>query len=291
MKLALGTVQFGIDYGVTNKFGKTSSEEVAKILDYAKGKISVIDTAPSYGTSEHILGINMMEGFNVVTKTPHIHQDNITQADIEVVESVFFQSLNTLKLPAVYGLLIHNSNDMFKQGADKLFDKIHELKRQGYIEKIGISVYSQKEIELLTNQYSFDIVQVPLNVFDQRLVKSGTLKRLKEKKIEIHARSIFLQGILLNETSMLTNKFKELTPLLTNYFTDLKNNQLTKVEGALSFIDSIEEIDQAIIGVDNVSQLKQIYRDYEKIQGTKGCCVDFMKYACENENMIDPRKW
>ncbi|PKG22766.1 aldo/keto reductase [Niallia nealsonii] len=291
MKLALGTVQFGTEYGITNQSGKTSTDEIEKILEYAKGKINILDTAPSYGTSERILGINNLQGFNVVTKTPHINSNYISQQDIEIVEKCFYQSLQSLNLQSVYGLLIHNSQDMFKKGADKLFGKICELKSQGYIEKIGISVYDQTEIDWLDSLYHFDIIQLPINVFDQRLVKSGTLKKLKNKNIEIHARSIFLQGVLVNETSIVNSKLQGIIPLLNEYFSDLENSNLTRIEGALSYIKTIKEIDQAIVGVNDLKQLKQIYSTYLSIQDKEKHYLDYDKYSCNNENIIDPRKW
>jgi aryl-alcohol dehydrogenase-like predicted oxidoreductase len=291
MKLALGTVQFGIEYGITNQSGKTSLAEVARILEYAKGKINVLDTAPSYGVSERSLGENNLQEFNVITKTPYIENNCIEQRDLEKIEKYFFQSLEYLNTESVYGLLIHNSGDMLKKGAEYLYKKIWDFKKQGYIEKIGISVYNQMEIDLLCNEYSFDIIQIPINVLDQRLVKSGTLKRLKEKNIEIHARSIFLQGVLLNEISTLNSKFNEVIPLLSEYFSDLKKNNLTKIEGALSYINTINEIDRTIVGVNDLKQLDQIYNTYVKIRNEKRFCLDYAKYSCDKEKIIDPRKW
>lgn len=291
MNLSLGTVQFGTDYGITNQSGQTPFEEVARILQFAKGKINILDTAPGYGTSEKVLGENRILDFNIVTKTPHIKSETIGLQELEKVENCFFQSLESLKIPSVYGLLIHNPNDMFKEGSDKLFKKISDLKQKGFVKKIGVSVYTQSDIEGLCKKYNFDIVQVPLNVLDQRLVKSGTLKNLKERGIEIHARSIFLQGILLNDISVLDNRFTDIVPILKDYFSELKINEINKVEGALSFINSLKEIDQVIIGVNNLEQLKEIYHSYLKIKSNSNINIDFSKYVCERENIIDPRKW
>jgi aryl-alcohol dehydrogenase-like predicted oxidoreductase len=138
-KIALGTVQFGINYGINSANGKVTSNEVDKILRYAKScNIDLLDTAPAYGDSEQILGNSYSESFKIVTKTRHFECDQITHREVEFLVKDLHRSLKLLNRQSVYGVLIHNVNDLFKIGADKFFYKLQKLKQQGLIDKIGV---------------------------------------------------------------------------------------------------------------------------------------------------------
>ena len=141
MKLGLGTVQFGIDYGISNQDGKTSLDEIENILVVAMRKgISVIDTAAMYGTSEEALGQTLSEShsFKIVTKTPRFTSSVITSDDIQRLEDSFFQSLHKMKCASSYGLLIHNADDLLSENGHLLFNKMNDLKQKGLVEKIGV---------------------------------------------------------------------------------------------------------------------------------------------------------
>lgn len=291
MKLCLGTAQFGMNYGVTNSSGQTSRSEVAEILEFSrKNRITHLDTAPSYGESEKVLGENNLDGFNIVSKLSYIKNEVISKEDIEEVITKFTESLNTLKVPSIEALLIHNVNDMYKEGSDELYKQIFELKEKGLVKKIGVSIYEKDQIDTLYNRFHFDSIQIPINVLDQRLLQSDVLKNLKNKDVEIHARSIFLQGLLLNELSSQRESFQQANMAINNYYSHLNSLGLSKLEGALTFINSIKEIDFALFGVNNVKQLNEIHHAYNSIlQHEKK--VDFSQFAINNEEIIDPRKW
>ncbi|WP_249872150.1 aldo/keto reductase [Oceanobacillus saliphilus] len=292
MKIALGTVQFGINYGVTNPSGRSPIQEVRQILEFAsKNGISMLDTAPSYGESEKVLGGNSLTNFNLVTKTPFIKRQIIGESEVDYVVKVFYDSLKKLGVKSLYGLIIHQISDIYKSGFEKLYVKLKQLKENGLVKKIGISVYEQSEIDYFLGRYKFDLIQLPLNVFDQRLLKTGTLSKLKEEDIEIHARSIFLQGILLAEPEVLHSQFREAQCVHTRYYEDLRANGLSLLEGALYFIKDITEIDYAVIGVNNFKQLNEIYNSYLNIMNYKNVGIDYTKHSVSNEKIIDPRKW
>jgi len=291
MKLAIGTVQFGLDYGVTNQIGKTSTDEVKRILEHAKNQnIQMIDTSPAYGESEEVLGKQNLDSFKVITKAVYIKSDNIENEDLVEIENSFQQSLRTLGGDAIDGLFIHNAKDLYKVGSQRLYEKLMEFKERGLVKKIGVSVYDRLEIDELYNKYSFDMIQLPINVLDQRLDDGLIFKELKRKNVEIHVRSIFLQGLLLNEISSLPNQFKRVFPMLEEYFLNLKNAEMSKMEGALKYIYDIEEIDYAVVGINNVSQLQQITKAFNNIRENERK-MNFSKYACHERRIIDPRKW
>lgn len=292
MKMALGTVQFGMDYGITNSAGIIPKGEVKQILEFAnKNGINMLDTAPSYGDSELVLGENNLNNYRIVTKTPHLKNQKITKSDVIYVEKILYESLKKLKINRSYGLIIHKTEELYKPGFELLYSKLNELKKQGLVEKIGISIYEQAEIDYFLGRYKFDLIQLPMNVFDQRLVKSKILSELKKEETEIHARSVFLQGVLLTNPNDLDARFREVQNMFTNYYEELQAKGLSLLEGALLFISSIPEIDYMVMGVNNLKQLQQIYKAYSKIKHDNKVDIDFSKYAVSNEKIIDPRKW
>jgi len=192
-KIALGTVQFGLDYGIINHSGQVSIDEVKNILDYAKDKgIDTLDTAARYGNSEQVLGEVGVNNYRIITKTTPLKNG------VDGVIKGLHQSLDNLNIGQVDGLLIHNINDVKDKRFGDLFHKLNELKEEGLINKIGFSTYTPDQVDFLLENFDFDLIQVPFNIFDNRLIQGGQLKALKKKKIEIHARSVFLQGLLLD---------------------------------------------------------------------------------------------
>ncbi|MEM7618353.1 MAG: aldo/keto reductase [Pseudomonadota bacterium] len=198
-KLGIGTVQFGLDYGISNSAGKTKLEDITAILQHASDNaITIIDTAHGYGDSEKVLGQTLPHDrntFKIVTKTPSF-ADIETQAEaVAKLQSAFENSLENIKQKALYGLMFHHADDLFGTHADALYNAMCDLKNGGLVKKIGVSAYHQDQIERIIARFDIDIIQVPVNIFDQRLIRTGMLQALKEKVIKIHARSAFLQGL------------------------------------------------------------------------------------------------
>ena len=202
-KLALGTVQFGLNYGVINTNGKVQEAEVKEMLDLAqKNNINTIDTAIGYGDSEKILGNNKIESFNVITKIPPL-QTNLNIHDW--VTNQIQASLIRLKKKHLHAILFHNPNDLLTSSGNKLYEAVSNQKKNGLVKKIGISIYSPYQLEEISKNFDYDIVQSPLNLIDRRLEESGWLSKLHKKNIEVHIRSVFLQGLLLLDRKYLKN--------------------------------------------------------------------------------------
>ena len=238
MKLCLGTAQFGLDYGISNDLGKISVSEIRAILQLAHSKkIEMIDTAISYGDSEKLIG-NLGQNYTtwkVITKIPAINLgDNIEKICRQYVHG----SLGRLKVKELYGVLLHEPNQLMEPEGERILFALRELKSEGYINKVGVSLYAnEKSLEIL-NKYQFDIVQWPINIFDRTLISSGLAESLKERDVEIHARSVFLQGLLLLKPDHLPRKFLNWYDSFASYHSWLNEFKLTPIQACLGVISS-----------------------------------------------------
>jgi len=269
MKLGIGTVQFGIDYGVSNNEGQTSFEEVVKILEIARiNGIDTLDTAQVYGNSEKVLGKLVTNDFKILTKV---------QTPID-----FVKSLRNLNCKNIYGLMFHNAENLINNPE---FWRVFELyKKENKVKKIGVSVYNLEQLYKIIEKHQIDIVQLPINLLDQRF--KDCLKDLKSRQIEIHARSIFLQGLLLMNIDNINPYFTPINPVLKQYFKELENKNLSKLEGAFGFIKSIKNIDCIIIGVNNHEQLINNIKAFNKKFD-----FNYLNYRIDDEKFINPSKW
>ena len=277
-KLALGTVQFGLDYGITNQSGQVTIKEVKGILDFSKENgIDVLDTASGYGNSEKVLGEVGVDNYQIITKTISLKNG------FDKVIDGFYQSLDDLSQKQVEGLLIHNIQDIENKQFSALFNKLNELKQQGLIKKIGFSTYTPEQVNFLLENFDFNIIQVPFNVFDTRLIQSGQLQALKSKGVEIHARSVFLQGVLLDFDN-LSDYFLTWKAQFTEYQAMVKNSGLSLLEYALNFVLSVQEIDRVLVGVNNEQQLREIVLSLKGLDGLED-------YFINDINLLNPSLW
>ena len=290
MKLGLGTVQFGTDYGVSNQSGQTTPTEVGQILEFAADcGIHYLDTAPAYGNSESVLGQYLKPGhrFRIVTKTNKIGKSQIDDSDIELILATFRLSLQNLCQKFVYGLLVHHPDDLLKEGGEKLFQALESLKIEGLVDKIGVSVYDRAQTERLLAKYSIDLIQVPLNVFDQRLLENGYLDSLKNSGIEIHVRSVFLQGLLLMSEDEVPSYLSGLFPHLASYRQANKERGISHLEAAIGFVDRIDSVNTLLVGVNNLNQLQEIVRANNLVLDLSYLDA----HSVESEQLINPSLW
>jgi len=285
-KIGLGTVQWGQEYGISNKEGQTSPSEVEKILTVARlNNIKILDTAHDYGQSELILGKNDLKEFNLITKTRNFNENQISQIHQKRLISNFKDSINKLVLKNVYGLLIHDVNDLFKPGGENLIKGLNFLKENGFVKKIGISIYDSNQIKLAMKLFKPDIIQIPINIFDQRLIKDGTLKMLADLNIEVHARSIFLQGLFFINEKNLPNYFLPWKNKIRDWHHYCNQIEATPLEAALSFILSLPEIKRCIVGVNNSLQLLEV------LEASKKSIFLQKDFSSLDENLINPKNW
>lgn len=299
MKIGLGTVQFGLDYGISNTRGQCTADEINKIMSLAHSAgITLIDTASAYGDSEQRLGDALHHSDYrpaIVTKTPAFREPVIGKEALQKFEAAFESSLSKLKVELLYGLLFHDADDLFKPGGDKLMEAAARLKRDGHVSKIGISVYTPEQVRRVLATYPVDLVQLPVNVFDQRFLSTGCLAELRQRNIEIHARSIFLQGVLLMAENTLPDYFRSIRPTVKRYQQAVSLRGWSLLRAALQFATHHAKVDYAIIGVTAAQELAQICAEAEKCgQAPSGSAEDdfsWPEFAIEDEAIILPFRW
>ena len=257
MKIALGTAQFGFNYGITNSSGKISLKDGKKILDFAKKSgMNTIDTAMNYGNCEQQLGKLGVKNWFIISKLPPT-PNNCENISSWISSKIDF-SLNCLKVDHLGGLLLHRPDQLLKKNGRIIYDSLLNLKKKGKVSKIGISIYNPSDLNKINSQFKFDIVQVPFNIFDRRLLYTGWLERLKNDGVEIHVRSALLQGLLISSIKKTPFGFERWEFLWDSWRNWVNEKKLNPIEAALGHVLSYKDIDQVIVGVDNINQLSEI---------------------------------
>lgn len=256
-KLALGTAQFGLDYGVANKAGKIPLSEAESILALARQSgVTTLDTAISYGDSEQVLGDLGVSHFQVITKLPAL-PDSVDDVP-SWVDAQLGQSLSRLGVPAVHGLLLHRPAQLLGSHGPALYRALRNQQAQGKIAKIGISVYGPTELEQFHRSMRFDIVQAPVSVLDERMLKSGWAARLEESGCELHARSVFLQGLMLLAPEVRPTYFDHWSSVWKTWQGWLRETGLTALQACLRYAINLEGVSKVVVGVDNSAHLREI---------------------------------
>ena len=278
MRLALGTVQFGLDYGISNQAGQVGDDALDDILTLARQLgIDTLDTAQAYGNAESRLGSRHSADFLLVDKlAPGI-------LATEVAASVD-NSLRQLARPRLDGLLLHRGQD----ASPALFERLMELQRQGKVGKLGVSVYSPDELDLWLSQgYPLQLVQLPANLLDQRFLRTGWLDRLQALGCEIHVRSLFLQGLLLMQPALRPDYFQRFAQPLTRL--DHWQPHLPLLDKALSLIAALPQVSRFVVGVCHAHELAAIAAAYARRQTLSD--TELGGLACDEPGLINPAQW
>ena len=256
-RLALGTAQFGLNYGIANQAGQVLVNDAATILDCAAAAgLDTLDTAIAYGDSEERLGQIGVNQWQIVSKLPQLPDRSL---DVSAwVRASVMGSLERLKVSCLSGLLLHHPADLLGSQGGALYAVMAELKSLGVVKKIGISIYQPDELDTLLEHMAFDVIQAPFNILDRRLIDSGWLGRLRDLGVELHVRSVFMQGLLLMPSALRPAKFQRWQPLWDEWERWLSVHQLTPLEACLRYALSFNEIRRVIVGVDTPGQLKEI---------------------------------
>lgn len=286
-KIALGTAQWGMNYGISNISGQASAEEVAAILEIAnKAGIFMLDTAALYGNSESTLGLFDLSNKKLVTKTVKFNTLSLSRVDGEQLKSEFLNSLNRLNLHSVYGLLVHDPNNLLLPGASYLIEALQELKDCNKVSKIGFSAYNSAQVRRICDLFMPDIVQLPINVFDQRLLADGTLQYLSMNCVEIHARSVFLQGLLLMNSQDIPQYFSPWMQHIYRWHQYCSKHEVSPEIAALAWVNNIAEISYSLVGIQNANQLSQLISPTRDIY-----LFDVNSLAINDEYLINPSLW
>jgi aryl-alcohol dehydrogenase-like predicted oxidoreductase len=286
-RLILGTAQWGSRYGVSNTKGVTSDGEITNILDkaFASG-ISLLDTAPDYGDSESKIGDNDAKNFNIVTKIPTLSKYPASIDKVNALKSSVQNSISNLKRVRLQGLLFHDAADLTADTQGVLLREVNKLKTNGSVVKIGVSVYSGEQIDSVLDVFLPDIVQVPFNILDQRLLHSGHLKKLNTLGVEIHVRSVFLQGLFHIPIERLPKYFKPIEELLAEINSAAKKQKMSINQASLTFVRDQPFVDKILVGIESLFQLNEAISDFVVEPGFK--CESL---GCDQEEYLDPRRW
>ena len=290
-RLGLGTVQFGLDYGVTNQGGRVGAEAAPQILEMSAGAgIDTLDTAHDYGESERVVGQSLPDGasFRIVTKTPGFAAFDDSAPAVSHLTDAFRFSLERLRVERVHGLLFHHPADLLGAHGQALWAACEKLKADGLVSKLGFSAYKGMEIDKALDRFPIEIVQLPYNVVDDRLVVGGQLARLAERGVEIHARSIFLQGLLLQSPDALEPRFSALRPALTALDQSCHEAGLSRLEGLLALVFQRCEIDRFLVGVTSIAEFQAILAAAERAE--RAPPLDFIPPAID-PRILNPSGW
>ena len=284
-KICIGSANFGLRYGLKNK--KTLSDKVIKkIFSFAnKNNINFIDTAISYKKSEVKIGYSNQKNLNIITKISKI-PNNVKNVKKWIIDNTIL-SCKRLNVTRLYGLLIHNTNDLKNKNKSKeIYKAFDYLITENIVKKIGLSIYEPKELDLYFKDYDFKIVQTPINIFDRRIFTSGWLKKLKKKNIEIHARSIFLKGLLLKNSNKIDGAFLKWKKKFIFFEKWTEKNNLSKLEACIRYLKNFKEIDKVIFGINDEKELRENLCFLEKKK------LNIPNYlSIKSGNILNPKKW
>ncbi len=288
MKLALGTVQFGLDYSISNTAGQVSVDEVSKILDFARSvNLDTLDTAQAYGSAEQVLGsLAQTRHFKLISK--------ISQANSlpDKLRPSIEQSLQTLKLDVLDGILLHDADILLQPQGSVVYDQLTQAKHAGLVKKIGVSVYHPQQLIELCQRFSLDMVQLPLNLFDQRFLADEVQAVINQQQLEVHCRSAFLQGIIFCQPHSLPPFFDSLKPSLRLLQQQANELNVSPITLCLALLKSQSNIAKIVIGCCSEAQLKQTVEAYHQIDNTdNSSAIDFDAFAVTDDTVINPANW
>ena len=284
-QLCLGTAQFGLPYGITNDSGQVPESEVRSILSLAaQAGIQLLDTAQGYGSSEAVLGRcwPFAAPRRLISKLS-------AQNEFNTWELSFQASLRRLAASSLDAFLLHRSADLTGSNGDLLLTWMESLRSRGLVKRIGVSIYDASELDALPLD-RLQLVQLPLSIYDQRLLLDGTVARLRRAGVIVHARSIFLQGLLLQAPeqwpSFLSPPFQCHHRRLISF---LAQRNLTLLDAALIFARSCEGLEAALIGVLSVEEMYEVLQSWQQPHTAE--FGSLKEWAWENATDLDPRFW
>lgn len=256
MRLAIGAAQMGMAYGVANRTGQVDGIEISRMLDLARREgIDTVDTAVAYGSSEQALGDAGLHGLKVVTKIGPV-PENCADASAWVIETLV-GSCRRLRCRSVHGVLLHRAQDLAGNHAVGLARGLRAAVDDGLAKMAGVSVYSPEDLDAVAGRIDLGLVQLPRNPLDRRFERAGWLDRLKDAGVEVHVRSIFLQGLLTMSHRSLAERFGRWQVPLARWHNLVTQAGLSPVEVCIADAVAEPRIDRIVVGFDGVEQLIQ----------------------------------
>jgi len=291
-QLCLGTAQFGLTYGITNTAGQVPETEVAKLLGQLEGVgFRWLDTAQSYGNAEEILGRNIPDNHSlrIVSKLPAQQQAAFTEEDAIIWEQAFQLSCEHLGVESLDALLIHDSSDLSKPGGAYLEDWLLGLRQRGLVSRLGVSIYTAGDLQGV-HPYLLDLVQLPLSLFDQRLLQDGTVARLRAQGTAIHARSLYLQGLLLTPASQWPSWASDDARAHQQALEDLAQDRGCRlIDLALGFAQAQADLEAVVLGLCSNQELAELQAAWTASSFWQD--FEWKNWSLRDFAILDPRRW
>ena len=283
--IAIGTANFGMQYGVANSRGMLSKNSVAEILGLAKSLgVTCLDTANAYGESQKVLGEFGVRDWRVVSKISSVPQ-NCNEINSFVCTHIDL-ILSSLSLSDFETVLVHNSKDLTGEFGDEVYGALNDAKARGQVEKIGVSIYDPSDLESITSRFKLDVVQAPINVFDNRLQDSGWLDRLASMGVEVHARSVFLQGVLLSAVAQSNDFFKPWKTTFERWNRFAESSGTSALMNCVKHVNSFDKVAFAVVGVDSAQNLSEVFDAFSE-QPQR---IDEGNFSVDSQ-LINPACW
>lgn len=293
-KLSIGTVNFGMPYGTVPGSGQVSAEQAAAIVESAlEMGIDQFDTAIGYGTAENVLG-KLLARTNatdakVVTKILS-HPDGTRNEEIaaSIAEQVR-QARDRLGVQELDAVLVHNAADLMGSDGLRLWDALQRVRADGLTRRIGVSVYEASEIEAIMACFTPEVIQLPLSIADQRLIHSGHLSMLAEKGVEIHARSVFLQGVLLAGLDEIDAIFAPAATEMAALDAAARAKGINRLALCLALVSQLPQVSRVVVGVNNVSQFHEIAE--AAARSVEIGAAEARRCAWRDDRLLNPSNW
>lgn len=287
-RFALGTAQFGLPYGVASTGRPLARETVAEVLRVAWAEgVDLLDTAAAYGEAERVIGELRppQAPFRIVSKIGAPAEPGVP-SPAEAVQA----SLRRLRVKALDALLVHHAAHLLAPGGEQLFTGLQRLRGEGLLGRIGVSVYDSATLQAVLERFPVEIVQLPLNLLDQRFAQDGSLAELARRGIEVHTRSAFLQGVLLTDASKLPPRFAGARGRIDAFHTACRAAGISRSAGALGFVAGCPGVSRIVIGVDSAAQLRENLAAFSAAAAARWQPRPG-DYAVADPRVIDPRTW
>jgi aryl-alcohol dehydrogenase-like predicted oxidoreductase len=291
-QLCLGTAQFGLTYGITNAAGQVAEAEVGQILTQAEALgIRWLDTAQAYGNAETVLGRQLPAShcYRLISKLPAQPQPVFSATDADAWEQAFLSSCQRLGADNLEALLLHAPADLHKPGGQHLEAWLLGLRERGLVQRLGVSIYTAEDLEGV-NPALLDLVQLPLSLLDQRLLQNGTLASLRARGTAIHARSLYLQGLLLTPAAQWpTWVSAEVRAHQQALETLAEQRGCRLIDLALGFARQLTELEAVVVGLCSVQELRELQAAWSTISPWQE--GDWRTWALQDPGILDPRRW
>ena len=282
MRLTLGTANFLKNYSLIQKNNLNFLYKKRLILKAKILGIKFIDTSPSYGKAEEIIGKTGVKIFKIITKIPKLPKSKTNNISDWILKNLK-NSLKNFNQKKIYGLLIHNKSD-FMNNKKNYLEAFNIIKRKDLVKKIGISLYEAKDLNKIVKYWKPDIVQIPYNIIDRRIQNKKFINVIKKNRIELHVRSIFLKGILVDQKVYpeFLNKWKK---KINYWFKWCKNKKIKPSSAAFLFVKKNKLIKNIVVSFDNIDQMLEI----KKFKNSK--IKKFPHIKIHDRLFLNPYNW